>query len=285
MELCGRVIHVWRLALDEEDCSALEACAGVLSAKERVRAGRFRSPSTMCRFVRCRAALRALVHAYDGGESPAAIVFELDRFGKPVLAARGRARLHFNVSHTSGMGVIALASWGPVGVDVARIHEMPDRDRLASRCFGASERAQLAVLPAPARSLGFFQGWTRKEAFLKATGEGLSRSLHDIEVSLCNGEAARFLRVPGPPGAERAWSLHAFEPAAGYTAAVAAHWSGSTLTLLDFRNECRADALQGSSAAPIQRADMRSPCGGNGSGPGRSRGPCFDPVTRRGTPL
>ena len=254
MELCERAIHVWRLPLDEEDCSEVEAYAGVLSPEERVRAGRFRSPAARGRFVRCRAALRALVHAYDGGESPAAIVFELDRFGKPVLAARGRARLHFNVSHTSGMGVIALASWGPVGVDVERIHEMPDQDRLAARCFAASERAQLAVLPAPARTVGFFQVWTRKEAFLKATGEGLSRSLHDIEVSLCNGEAARFLRVPGPPGAERAWSLHAFEPAAGYTAAVAAPWSGSTLTLLDFRTECGGDAFQGSAAVLIQRS-------------------------------
>jgi 4'-phosphopantetheinyl transferase len=237
VELRGRAIHVWRLALDDEDCSAVEACAGVLSPEERVRADRFRSLAAKYRFVRCRAVLRALVHAYAGGDSPATVVFEQGRFGKPVLAAPGRAPLHFNVSHTSGMAVIALASWGPVGVDVERIHDMPDRERLASRCFGASEQAQLAALPAPARIVGFFQGWTRKEAFLKATGEGLSRSLHDIAVSLGHGEPARFLRVPGPPGAERAWSLHAFEPAAGYTAAVAAPWSGSTLTLLDFHAE------------------------------------------------
>ena len=237
MELRGRAIHVWRLALDEEDCSAVAACAGVLSAEERVRAGRFRSPAARCRFVRCRAALRTLVHAYEGDENPATIVFDQGRFGKPVIAGAGRARLHFNVSHTSGMGVIALASWGPLGVNVERIHEMSDRDRLASRCFSASERAQLAVLPAPARTAAFFQAWTRKEAFLKATGEGMSRSLHDIEVSLGHGEPARLLRVPGPPGAERAWSLHAFEPAAGYTAAVAAPWSGSALTLFDFHAE------------------------------------------------
>ena len=248
MELHGRAIHVWRLALDEEDCSAVEACVRLLSPDEHARAARFRSPAARSHFVRCRAALRALVHAYTGGDSPRAVVFDHGPFGKPVLAADERARLHFNVSHTSGMGVIALASWGPVGVDVERIHEMADQDRLAARCFAASERAQFAALPAPARSVGFFQGWTRKEAFIKATGEGLSRSLHDFEVWLRPGEPARFLRVPGPPGAERSWSLHAFEPAPGYTAAVAAPWSGSTLTVLDFRTEWGGAPLCASSA-------------------------------------
>lgn len=240
MTLRGRAIHVWRLALDEEDCAAVEACAALLSPDERARADRFRSSAARCRFVRCRAALRVLVHAYGGSDDPATVVFAQGPFGKPLLAAGRGARLHFNMSHTSGMAVFALALPGPVGIDVERIDEMPDRDRLAARCFGESERAQVAALPAPARSVGFFQGWVRKEAFIKATGEGLSRSLYDVEVSLGPGVPARFLRVPGPPGAERAWSLHAFEPAPGYTAAVAAPWPGSTLALWDFGTHLKA---------------------------------------------
>ena len=235
MELREGAIHVWRLALDEEDTLAGEACARILSPDERARADRFRSPAARHRFVRCRATLRLLVHAYGGSESPATVMFAHSPFGKPLLvAAATRSPLHFNVSHTSGMAVFALASAGPIGIDVERIHEMPDRDRLAARCFGVSERAQLTALPAPARALGFFQGWTRKEAFIKATGVGLACSLDDVEVSLGPGVPPRFLRVPGAVGAERAWSLHAFDPAPGYTAAVAAPWPGSTLTLLEF---------------------------------------------------
>jgi 4'-phosphopantetheinyl transferase len=237
MELRGRAIDVWRLTLDEKAFSSVDKCSGVLSPDERARADRFRSSAARYRFICCRAALRTLVHQYGGGESPADVVFDQEAFGKLVLAAGARARLHFNVSHTSGIGVIAIASCGPVGVDVERIRDMPDQDRLAARCFGVREQAQYATLPASARSVGFFQGWTRKEAFIKATGDGLSRSLHDCEVSLLPGEPARFLRVPGPSGSERSWSLHAFEPAPGYTAAVAAPWTGSTLTLLEFRPE------------------------------------------------
>ena len=219
--------------MDEEDGSLEEACARVLSADEQARASRFRSSAARCRFVRCRAALRALVHAYRESGSPTSVVFDQGPFGKPVLRSRGRARLHFNVSHTAGMGVIALASAGPIGVDVERIHDIPERERLADRCFFARERVEFAAVEAPARSLAFFQGWTRKEAFLKATGEGLSHGLHELEVSLRPEQPARFLRVPGSPGAERDWSLHSFEPAPGYTAAVAAPWPDSTMTLFD----------------------------------------------------
>jgi 4'-phosphopantetheinyl transferase len=247
MELRGRAIHAWRLALDEKAFSSTDSCAGVLSPDERARAERYRSSAARCRFICCRAALRTLVHRYGGGESAADVIFDEDAFGKLALAADVNARLHFNVSHTSGMGVIAIASFGPVGVDVERIRDMPDQDRLAARCFSVREQALYATLPAPARAVGFFQGWTRKEAFIKATGEGL-RSLHDCEVSLLPGEPARFIRVPGPSGSERSWSLHAFEPAPGYTAAVAAPWTGSTLTLLEFLPDCRADAPCGSRA-------------------------------------
>lgn len=236
MGLGQRAIHVWQLALHEEDSSVVEACAALLSPVERARADGFRSPSARCRFVCCRSALRVLVHAYGAGKSPAAVVFEEGAFGKPVLAPGDHAPVHFNVSHTLGLGLIALASCGPVGVDVEWIRNMPDEDRLVARCFAAGEQAQLGSLPIMVRSVGFFQGWTRKEAFIKATGEGMSRCLQDFEVSLLPGEPARFIRVPESANLA-AWSLHSFEPSPGYTAAVAAPWADSTVTFLEFRSD------------------------------------------------
>lgn len=234
MDLPPSSIHVWRVAVHGDGDRPPDGHDGVLSPDERRRADRFRSRAARDRFVRCRSALRILVHAYVGGTSPGTLVFQNGPFGKPILWDGCARRIHFNVSHTDGLGLIALASCGPLGVDLERVRDLPDRDRLVVRCFTAVEQAQYASLPASSRALAFFQGWTRKEAFIKATGEGLSRSLHDFDVSLLPGAPARLLRVPGPAGSEDAWSLHGFEPVPGYSAAVAAPWPAAALALFDF---------------------------------------------------
>jgi 4'-phosphopantetheinyl transferase len=149
--------------------------------------------------------------------------------GKPALAAGG---IDFNVSHSGNMSLLAFAR-GPVGVDIEWIRPMTDMDALIRRHFGPEEQRQWARVAAGKRGPAFFSGWTRKEAYLKALGVGLSLPLENFEVTIDADEAPRFLNVSG-------WSLYHLE-IAGYAAALAASSR--------FR-EIRAWHLTGSIARP-----------------------------------
>jgi len=142
--------------------------------------------------------------------------------GKPALANSGRNSLRFNLSHRDDLAVYAL-SWGcDVGIDVEAIRPLPDADAVAARFFSRPEHAAYRALDPRDRPLGFFQCWTRKEAFIKALGDGLSHPLDSFDVSLAPGAPAEFLRVEAVPGDDRGWRLASFFPAAGFVAAVVA---------------------------------------------------------------
>jgi 4'-phosphopantetheinyl transferase len=114
-------------------------------------------------------------------------------------------------------------------VDVEQIREMHDADAIAARFFSGAERHQLGLLAAEDRVRGFFRCWTRKEAFIKATGEGLSRPLGSFDVTLTTDEPARLTRIDAHDGAPDDWMLQSFEPAPGYEAAVAVRRRGAKL--------------------------------------------------------
>jgi 4'-phosphopantetheinyl transferase len=196
-------------------------------------AGRFHREADRRRFVLCRGALRVILGRYTAS-SPAGIVLGRGPRGKPRLSAGvsgGCERsLEFNVSHSGDIAVVALASDHAVGVDVEPIRALPEADRLAARFFSANEYAQYMSLDPAAHLEAFFRCWTRKEAFIKALGEGLSLSLQSFDVTLTPHDRAQILRIDGAPGEERQWSLHDFEPAAGYAAAVAVRIPEVTLS-------------------------------------------------------
>lgn len=200
-------IHVWCVELDEAaDAAALAAC---LSAGERERAGGLPSSAHRRRFVAARATLRQLLGRYLGQE-PGAVVFAHGAHGKPFLPQGG---LHFNVSHTQGLALYAIASACEVGVDVEWMQPQVAHERIAARFFALEEREMLAQVPAEERRVAFYHIWTRKEAYLKACGDGLAAGLGTFAVSL---EAEALLRS----GEGRRWKLVAWEPAAGYVAAL-----------------------------------------------------------------
>ncbi len=146
--------------------------------------------------------------------------FSYGRFQKPALMPTREAptpELQFNVSHAGGLVLIAVTRGCEVGVDIENVRELKDIDLIARRFFSVRENAALQQLPATHRPEAFFRCWTRKEAFIKASGEGLSRPLDSFDVAL-DGPAA-LLRVDGDDASR--WTLHDVYPAPGYTGAVA----------------------------------------------------------------
>jgi len=222
----GRV-DVWRVWLDEP---ATAGCgASTLSPDEIARASRFHFEKDRTHFTRCRSALRSLLAGYL--VVPASeIRFEYLTSGKPQLAVEQNPRaLQFNVSHSAGMALIAVGSEHRLGVDIEKIRSDVDSVSLAERFFSLRERAGLRALPDPLRVPGFFACWTRKEAFLKATGEGLSFPLADFSVTTHPDLDPELEDIKGNTDAGKEWSLADLSVVDGYRATVAAEGAFSRL--------------------------------------------------------
>jgi 4'-phosphopantetheinyl transferase len=170
-------------------------------------------------FVAARSALRSILGRYVG--RPAEEVrFLLGPVGKPSLADAS-SPLFFNLSHSREVALVAVTRCGEIGVDVEHVRDMATRDAMAERFFHPNEVATLRSLAPGARAAGFFNAWTRKEAFLKATGKGISYGIDRVEVTLTPGDSPRVLGVDGSRTEAAAWSLGVFTPAAEYVGAVA----------------------------------------------------------------
>ena len=210
---------MWLADLDAADAG--ERALAVLSDDERARAARFVFDVHRHRFIACRAWLRRQL-----GErvSRAAhdLRFEYGPMGKPSLTGDGALR--FNVSHSDRYALLVVAE-AEVGVDIERERSLSDMDALAERVFSAGERHALAQVPADRKAEAFFAGWTRKEAYIKARGEGIGL-LGDIEVVLTPGEPPRLIRVDGQPGELERWSMQALSPVPGFAAAVCVEGPG-----------------------------------------------------------
>lgn len=219
-------VHVWcrNLAVSDAERHLLE---GWLSPDEIVRSQRFRFDRDRMRFIVRRATLRALLGSYIGAE-PDAIAFTYGARGKPVLGPPFDAGIiDFNMSHSNGLGLFAFTRERQIGVDVEAIRALDDADIIARRFFTAPENAALNSVVTSQRADAFYNCWTRKEAFVKATGEGLQRPLDSFVVSLVPGEPARLLS--SADGDVDAWSLQSVTPAPGFVGAVAARGADWTL--------------------------------------------------------
>jgi 4'-phosphopantetheinyl transferase len=211
-------IVVTDLALAPDE---VRACASLLSDAERTRARRFAFARDTRRFVVGRARLRQLLAARSGGR-PESVELVYGAHGKPALADTGSGRdLRFNLSHCDDVAVYAFSSGRDVGIDVEAVRPLQDADVLAARWFSRGENDAYQALAPHDRPLGFFNCWTRKEAFVKALGEGLSHPLDSFEVSLAPGAPAELLRIDPDPLDGRGWRMESFSPAPGFVAAVA----------------------------------------------------------------
>ena len=218
--------QVWVATLPANETS-VTALAGQLSPEERDRAGRFRVSEPRRQFVFGRTLLRQLLGACLKVE-PATLEFGYQPRGKPFLLQSGLAgELRFNLAHSGRIVAIALA-WGrEVGVDVESIRRLDDWPLLAERIFSSRELCELHALPKPQQREAFFNGWTRKEAWLKATGEGLTDALPAIEVTLAPGKEPKLLGLPTGPEAARHWALRVIPLPPDFAGAVAFKRSNS----------------------------------------------------------
>ena len=214
----GRV-DVWRVRVDEPVRENSEGI--VLSADEIARASRFRFEKDRTRFTRCRSALRGLLADYLA--IPATEVrFEYLTSGKPQLAVEQNPRaLQFNGSPSGDMALIAIGSEHWLGVDIEKIRSDVDTKSLAERFFSVRERAGLRGLPDHLRAAGFYACWTRKEAFLKATGDGLSFPLADFSVTTHPDLGPELEEIKGSTEDRRQWILVDLHVGEGYRATVA----------------------------------------------------------------
>lgn len=206
---------------DSPDPDTVIASAGILSENEQQRAHRFVLEQDRQRFVMRRAHLRKLL-GERLGVSGARVHLATGIHGKPALAAPlDSSGITFNLSHSGDLTVYAFASHTDVGIDVEAIRVIEEADRLAAIAFSPGEFETYERLPPESRLIGFLNCWTRKEAFVKATGTGLYQSLNSFDVSLAPDEPARLLRI-GTIRGNAGWLMHGFCPAPGFIAAVAA---------------------------------------------------------------
>ena len=209
--------HVWRAALDL-DAPRLAEFQATLSADECERAARFHFERDRSHFIAARGFLRELLSGYL--DCPAAALhFSYGPRGKPALAAPA-ANLSFNLSHAHGLALFAFARGAALGVDIEHVRAGFATADIAERFFSPREQSSLRALPAAQRAEGFFNGWTRKEAYIKATGDGLAIPLDSFDVTLAPGEAPRLLAVRAADALASRWSLYDLSPGPDFAAAL-----------------------------------------------------------------
>jgi 4'-phosphopantetheinyl transferase len=213
-------IHVWRVSLAQTP-SCLQSLQQTLSTDECTKAEAFRFPKDRSQFIVSRGALRAILSRYLN-LNPRILRFDYNPYGKPsLIAAQGGNILRFNLSHSRTMALIAITKNRDIGVDIEGINPNFPCLEIAEKFFSPLENSVLRSLPEHLQLTAFFTCWTRKEAYIKAVGKGLSIPLNQFDVSLAPGEPAALLNVEENPEEASKWSLIELIPSSDMVAAIA----------------------------------------------------------------
>lgn len=204
-------VHVWRSSLDLPT-ESIEFFAKLLSDDEQIRADRFRFAQHRQRFIAGRGILRSLLSRYLQIK-PDRLQFNYSETGKPFLKNQ---RLQFNVAHSQELALYAVALDHPVGVDLEQIRAIADLDSLTQRFFTPNEHAAIAALSKSQQPHAFFRHWACKEAYLKATGDGLAK-LQELEIYL-DANQAYLKRIP--QGNIEDWHLRELDPEENFVGAI-----------------------------------------------------------------
>ena len=222
-------IHVWRANLDCEPAS-LRALETTLAPAEQARADRFRFPQDRNAFIATRGILRELLGKYVS-RAPAELVFDYAGRGKPSLHAAPDQAIQFNVSRSHDLALLAFTSRRSVGIDVELVRPDFAATEIAQRYFSPQEIEELKSLPPQSLAEGFFLCWTRKEAYVKARGEGMQIPLNSFGVSLTPGQPARLESTDSAR-----WSLHSITPDPRYVGALVAEGKDPRIVYLDWNS-------------------------------------------------
>ena len=213
-------VHVWRVYLDISTLQS-ESLRGILSADELERAGRLYFERDQRRFIATRAILRKILSRYLGVQ-PHDLGFEYTANGKPVLSTNpGCHAISFNLSHSGSFALYAITRDRNIGIDVERVRGGIDVEQIARRYFSPGEISSLEKVHKNKRYALFFQYWTRKEAFTKATGQGISFPMEHCDVSLIRGRTLSPITVLGDNRESSYWYGQDLFPGHGYAAAIA----------------------------------------------------------------
>ena len=217
--LLGSEIHVWRASLDllKDEVHAL---LRMLAPDEVERAKRFFFDQDHDRFIVARGQLRILLGRYLN-LPPEELLFRYGPRGKPTLAPEFDRWIRFNLSHSHSLVVYAVTRHRPVGIDLEFVRQLPEAQHIVERFFSPQEQASFSALSPDEQLETFFRYWTRKEACLKAVGDGFALDPSQVHVSVSRGRPVASFSVSGDPGEASRWYLHDLVPGSGYTAALA----------------------------------------------------------------
>jgi len=222
LQLPPHEVHIWCASLDAPPETSARLYA-TLSSDERKRRARFRFKRDQQRFVAAHGVLRDVLGRYLQ-TPPGRISYVYNAFGKPDLSPEFGGRLKFNLSHSAGLALIAIAADSKVGADIEYIRAQSDYAEIARRFFAAAEVDQLTALPDHLYAEAFIGCWTKKEAYLKACGDGLAIPLNGFTVPLttdpAHGPVDVHVASNGIVPAKR-WSFYTLQPAPGYIGALA----------------------------------------------------------------
>lgn len=212
-------VHIWRANLDLNP-EQIEELFATLSPQEQDRANRFHFTKDSRHFIAARGILRNILARYLGS-CPKKLPFGYGDRGKPYLETTSAGGMvQFNVSHSQGTALYAVTLGSNIGIDLEAIRPI-DHHNLAQRFFSPTEAATLAQLPPESQQTAFFRAWTSKEAYLKATGEGIAGGLAAVEISINPENPPQLLSISGNPYLTERWSLQELDPGPGFTAAIA----------------------------------------------------------------
>jgi 4'-phosphopantetheinyl transferase len=223
ISLKGRTVHVWRARLDPP-AALLDEFVRSLSSDELAKADRFCFARDRNRFVAGRGILRAILARYTG-RKPADVVFHYSRYGKPRLREEPANAIRFNLAHSGEIALFAFGRSRKIGVDLEELRPLADLETIARCFFSATENKALHSLPTELRVEAFLTCWTRKEAYIKGLGVGLSFPLKSFDVSLRPGEPVHFLGMRGRSAKAAGWVLCELHPGPTHVGAMAVEGS------------------------------------------------------------
>lgn len=218
--LSEKEVHIWRAALDLPDETAQEL-KEKLSIDEQVKAECFRFERDRKRFIARHGILRMILGCYLGVQA-SELQFYNGKNGKPSLSdAFGNRIIHFNMSHSGGLALYGFTRDRQIGVDVECVRDIPEMLGIAKQIFSTGENQVFGSLGEKEKKKAFFDWWTRKEAFVKATGDGLSQALDKIDVTLMEDEVAGVIRIERGSKTAPHWFIQDLHPASGVVGAFA----------------------------------------------------------------
>ena len=220
-------VDIWKIHLDGQKDVSRES--RLLSTDEALRAERFLFEKHKIRFIRTRAFVRQILGGYVSVE-PAQLTFSYGANGKPEFSREMQCHgINFNLSHSEGLALLAITRGLALGVDIEQVNPNFSGQEIAERYFSANEVKLLGGLPEAVRTQAFFSCWTRKEAYIKALGMGLSVPLDSFEVGFSPGGPKHILGPQDDSGEVSRWSIYDIEAAEGYKAALVVEGEGHRL--------------------------------------------------------